>query len=164
MSDVFKNVLIVIGVPPNRDGKPSNLMINRVRKAIQLNKKNNYSRIIFSGGPQHYLVPSSEIMRIMSLKFIPPHKIVVEKNSRDLLHNALFCWEIIKDHHPKTVTVLTSDWNLPRAKYIFRRAYKHMNVSLKFEACYDNVDFIEFSYLKIKEFLLLSKLKLFGIR
>ena len=45
----FKHVLIVLGCGPKRDGKPSQCMISRARKAIQLHKKNNYSAILPAG-------------------------------------------------------------------------------------------------------------------
>ena len=163
-SKTFKNVLIVIGVSPNKDGKPSRLMINRLRKAIQLNNKNKYSKIILSGGRIGYPVPSAEIMRIMSLHHLPQDKIVVEPNSKNLLHNALFCWNIIKEKSPKNITIVTSDWNMRRAKYIFTNTYKHMGVSLNFESCNDQIDMIEKTFRTVKELILLAKLKIFGIK
>ncbi len=164
MSNVYKNVLIVIGAPPNKEGKPSHFMVNRLRKAIQLHNKNSYSRILFTGGQSHYPVPSSDIMRVMSLKHLPSSKIILERNAKDLLQNALFCWELIKDRNPKHITIVTSDWNMKRARYIFKKTYSHLKVSLKFEEVDDQVDFVEHSYLWIKEFLLLAKIRLFGIR
>ncbi|HII72550.1 TPA: YdcF family protein [Candidatus Woesearchaeota archaeon] len=159
-----KSVLIVLGCQPNSDGRPSNLMVNRVRKAVQLYRKNSYSKVIFSGGPGRFPVPESEIMRVMTLRFIPDKDIIVEKNSRDTLHNALFCWELIKDLHPKKITIITSEWHMPRTKFIFRKTYAHLESSLIFEPVTDNIDDIEMAFRKVKEFVLLSWLKVFGIR
>ncbi|MFC1723759.1 YdcF family protein [Nanoarchaeota archaeon] len=164
MTKTYKKILIVLGAPPLRDGRPSNLMVNRVRKAVQLCKKNKYAKVVFSGGPMNFPAPSAEIMRVMSMKYIPHEKILVENNSKDLLHNAIFCWELIKDHKPKKITIITSNWNLPRTRYIFKKTYKHMNVTLDFKPTEDNIDAIERTYLRIKELFLLTKLKFFGIK
>jgi uncharacterized SAM-binding protein YcdF (DUF218 family) len=160
----FKNVLIVLGCAPKKDGRPSDCMISRVRKAAQLYKRDNYSRIIVSGGPSRLRIPESEIMRIMLLHFIPPAKLITERHSRTTIQNAIFCWELLKGKHPKKITVLTSAHHLPRARYIFRKLYSHMNVSLYFESAPDTFDPIQLFFLKVKEFLLLSWLRLFGVR
>ncbi|MBW2972348.1 YdcF family protein [Candidatus Woesearchaeota archaeon] len=158
----YRNVLIVLGCPPRKDGRPSDQMISRVRKAVQLFRKNSYSKVILSGGTAKYGVPEAIVMRVMVLNFITPDRIIVEKNSRDTVHNAVFCWELLKSRKPKSVTVVTSEYHIRRAKYIFTRLYAHMGVSLRFEAAQDTFDPIESVYYHIKERLLLVKIKLFG--
>ncbi|MFC1741261.1 YdcF family protein [Nanoarchaeota archaeon] len=157
----YKNILIVLGAGPKKDGRPSNFMIARVRKAIQLYRKNNYSKVIITGGPTTIAVPESEVMRIMMLKFIPDSKIITERKSKTTIQNAVFTWEIIKDRKPKKITVVTSQHHVYRARHVFRKLYGHMNTSLKFEGAQDPFDPIEAVYYKIKELLLLVKFELF---
>lgn len=158
-----KNVLIVLGCAPKKDGRPSDCMISRVRKAVRICRKSNYSKVLLSGGPTRG-VPESEIMRIMMMRFISPDRIITERNSRNTVQNAVFCWELIKDRKPKHVTVVTSEHHLPRARYIFRKLYSHMGVSLRFEPAQDTFDPIEGAAFRLKEFAALARLKLFGIR
>ncbi|MBU2560912.1 MAG: YdcF family protein [Nanoarchaeota archaeon] len=158
----FKNVLIVLGCSPRPDGRPSDCMIARVRKAVQLYRKNNYSKVLLSGGPARYRVPESVVMRVMLLNFIPHEKILLERHSRDTVHNAVFCWELLKEKKPKNITVVTSEHHMPRTRYIFKRLYSHMGVSLKFEAAPDTFDPVESVYYRVKERLLLLKLRVFG--
>lgn len=158
----FRNVLIVLGCSPRRDGRPSDCMISRVRKAVQLCRKNNYSKVLLSGGPAKYRVPEAVVMRVMLLDFIPHEKILIERHSRGTVHNALFCWEILKDHKPKSLTVVTSEHHMPRTRYIFKRLYAYMGVSLKFEAAPDTFDPVESAFYHLKERLLLLKLRIFG--
>jgi uncharacterized SAM-binding protein YcdF (DUF218 family) len=160
----FKNVLIVLGCLPKKDGRPSDCMLSRVRKAIHLYKRDNYSRIILSGGPSRLKIPDSEIMRVMMLRFVPHQKLITERHSRSTVQNAVFCWAILKDRHPKKITILTSEHHLPRARYIFRKLYSHMHVSLYFESAPDNFDPIESLFYRLKEFFLLSWQRLFGVR
>jgi vancomycin permeability regulator SanA len=67
----YKHVLIVLGCAPRRDGKPSECMIARLRKAIQLYRKDNPSVVLFSGGPTRYGVSEAAIMRVMALNHLP---------------------------------------------------------------------------------------------
>ncbi len=149
----FKNVLIVLGAMPRIDGRPSDAMVSRVRKAISLYKKENYSKVILSGGPSRG-IPEAEMMRVMMLRVIPQEKLLVEPHSRTTSQNAVLCWALIKDNKPKKITVVTSNYHLSRASYIFRKLYAHMSISLKFEGAQDNFDPLESIFFKIKELVL----------
>ena len=159
----YRNVLIVLGCPPRKDGRPSDCMISRVRKAIQLYKKNNYSRVIFSGGPSRR-IPEADIMRIMCLNHLPHNKVLVERHSCSTVQNAVFCWERLKDKEVKRVTVLTSAYHLRRARYIFKQLYSHIHVTLAFESAADTFDPVESIYFRLREIIALLGLKIFGIR
>ncbi|MFH1668552.1 MAG: YdcF family protein [Candidatus Woesearchaeota archaeon] len=159
----YKTVMIVLGCSPRKDGRPSDEMISRVRKAVSLYKKNNYSKIIFSGGPTRG-VPESVVMRLMVLNYLPDNKIITEKNSRSTVQNAVFCWELLKGHKPKSITIVTSDHHMPRAKHIFKKIYHHMGCTLKFEGSPNTFDPIEGVFYRSKEFIALSKIRLLGVR
>lgn len=160
-----KHVMIVLGCKPKFNGKPSSPMIARARLAVQLHKKNNYSQIILSGGrTRRNAPPEAAVMRVMLLDHLPHNKVISEIKSRSTVQNALFCWEIIKDKKPKSVTVVTSEMNKARVSYIFRKLYAHMGVSLKFEAAPDDYDPIEKLYYWIWELCARAYYKIFGIR
>jgi len=158
----WKNVMLVLGCAPNKDGRPSDPMISRVRKAVQLYRKNRYSKVLLSGGPTRMPVPESEVMRIMLLNFIPDKRMFAEKNSKDTIQNAVFCWEILKEKQTKNITVVTSAHHIPRTRYIFESLYGHMGVKLKFEPAQDNFDPITATLFKLKEKFLLARLKMKG--
>ena len=159
----YRNVLIVLGCAPKKDGRPSPCMLSRVRKAVQLCRKNSYSKILLSGGPTRG-VPESEIMRIMLIRFVDSGKIITETSSRSTVQNAVFCWEMLKDKRPKKITVVTSAHHVPRARYIFKKLYSHMGVSLRFEPAEDFFDPFESFFYGLKERIFLLRLKLFGIK
>jgi uncharacterized SAM-binding protein YcdF (DUF218 family) len=100
----------------------------------------------------------------MLLNFIPQNKLLVERHSRSTVQNAVFCWDMLKGKAVKRITILTSAHHIPRARYIFKKLYSHMHVSLDFEAAPDDFDPIESVFYRVKEFLLLSWLKVFGVR
>jgi vancomycin permeability regulator SanA len=156
----------VIGCAPKKDGRPSNCMISRVRKAVQLYRKNNYSKVLISGGPSRLKIPKSEVMRIMLLNFVPNSKIITEHHAINTVQNAVFCWEMLKDKKPKHITIVTSEHHLRRTRYIyiFKKLYAHMGVSLKFEPAEDTFDIVEAAFFHLKELVLLIKIKLFGFK
>ena len=159
----FKNMLIVLGCQPRRDGKPSDPLLSRVRKAIQLYRRENYSKVVLSGGSVKFRVPEADIMRVMLMQHIPESRMVMERKSRSTVQNALFCWELLKDKDVKHLTVVTSEHHIPRARYIFNKMYAHMGISLRFEPAPDSFDRIERKFYWLKEHIALLTLKLFGI-
>lgn len=159
----YKNVLIVLGYIPKKDGRPDPRMVSNARKTIQLCKKNKYSKIILSGGPTRG-VPESEMMRIMLLNYIEQKKVLIERKSMTTVQNALFCWEMLKDKNPKNITIIAARYHVPRVRYIFRSMFSHMGVSLKFESAHDMLDPIEYVFYRVKEQFNMIGLKLFGIR
>lgn len=160
-----KHILIVLGCASKRDGKPSECMIARLRKAIQLYRKNNYSLIILSGGvTRRGCPPEAAVMRVMIINYLPDGRVLTETKSKTTVQNALFCWERIKDKDVKSVTVLTSKMNLRRTEHIFRKLYAHMKVTLRFEAAEDTADPVERSYYYIRELIATAYYKIFGIR
>lgn len=160
----YKNILIVLGCGPLPDGRPSPGMKNRVAKAVELYRKNRYSKVIMTGGPTTFPVPESEMMRLLALKNIPDSKIITEKNSKSTIQNAVFTWELIKDNKPKNITVVTSAFHIPRTRYIFRKLYAHMGVSMKFIAAPDHVTGFDAFYLRLRERIALFDLKMRGFR
>lgn len=159
----YKNILIVLGCGPKKDGKPSDIMVSRAKKTAQLFKKNKYGKVIFSGGPSRG-VPESELLRVLLINHVPQRKIITERNSLSTVQNAVFCWEILKDKKPKHITIVTSKYHMPRTKYIFRKLYRHMKVSLKFEAAPDRFDLFQWLYYHGKEIVATIKLRMYGIK
>jgi uncharacterized SAM-binding protein YcdF (DUF218 family) len=98
----------------------------------------------------------------MLLNFIPHDRIIVEMHSRSTVQNGLFCWNILKGKDVKHITVVTSAYHIPRARYIFRKMYAHMHVSMEFEAAPDMFDPVESVFFRVKEFIALLKLRIFG--
>lgn len=156
--------MIILGHAPLKNGKPSPYMLARLRKAIHLERKNNYSKIILSGGVSTYPIPEAEIMRVILENHLKPSKLMVECNSKSTIQNAIFSWELVKNLRPKSITIVTSSFHMPRTKYIFKSLYSHMNTKLLFASTPDPVDPIHKLYLHTKDYLSLIKTKIIGIK
>lgn len=160
----FKRVLIVLGCAPRRDGRPSDCMLARVRKALALYRKNSYSKVILSGGPHRFYVPEAEVMRIMLLKYIPDDRILIEPYSLSTVQNAVFSWELFKDKACEDITIVTSQFHMRRTMFIFKSLYKHTGASLHFESALDSFDIVQKVYYIIRESLMMLYHRIFGFR
>ena len=160
----FRNVLIVLGCQPQKNGIPSSFMKNRLKKAVKLYKRNKYSKIILSGGIVKYPLPEADIMKMALQTHIPKSKILLERNSRSTIENAVFCWELLKNKRPKKITIVTSEFHIPRTKYIFLNTYKHLNCKLRFEPAIDALLPLESFKFFVKEKIALLRLHIWGIR
>jgi len=155
-------VLLVLGCRPQHNGRPSAFMVDRARKAVSLFKKNNYSKVLLSGGKTSLKVPEADLMRVMLLNHIPETRIMTECNSKSTIQNAVFCWELLKDNDVKSVTVVTSQFHIPRTKFIFKKLYAHMGSNLKFEPAPDSLGIFESGIMWLREFYAIQKMRLFG--
>jgi len=160
----WKNILIVLGCGPNKNGTPTYFMRNRVAKAIALYKKNKYDVVIFSGGPNMTPIAESELMKILAWKDIPHNRMITENKSMSTVQNAVFTWELLKDKKLKKITIVTSSFHIPRAKYIFKNMYKHLQVKLIFIGSGEQITISQKIGRHIKEQLGLIKLKILGFK
>ena len=158
------NVLIVLGCAPAQSGKPSPIMVSRVKKAIDVYFKNYYELVIFSGGPNRFPLPEASIMASLSHGRIPKNKIIEEKKSVSTVQNALFCYDILKKKKIKMISVVTSDFHIARSKYIFDRIFEHRKVRLDYYPARTSSGLIERVRRFIKERRALMRLKREGIR
>ena len=147
----YKNVLIVLGCQPEINGMPSKFMMGRLKKAVKLHKKNKYSKIILSGGVLKYPISEAKVMSMFIKEFIPESKLIIENKSKSTLQNAVFCWEKIKDHKVKRITIVTSALHIPRVKYIFGSVFQHMGCIIKFAGVTDRLSMSGYMRFKLRE-------------
>lgn len=148
----FRHTLLVVGNSSLKNGMPSLYQISRVKKAASLWKKNNYSKLLLTGGAVACAIPEAIIERALAVKFgIPAQKILIEDRSRSTLQNALFAYEILKDTDLRKLTVVTSDFHMQRARFIFKKVFGHMDISIKFEAAELNEPRMRKLWLGLKE-------------
>jgi len=130
----FKNTLVVLGHRSLKTGMPHPVQIERMKKAAQVWKRNNFTACIITGGANSCAIPESVIMRALAVKLgIPADKIIIEEKAKNIVENALFSYELLSTTDVRKLTVLTSDYQMARAKFIFRKVFAHM-ASLHCEA------------------------------
>ena len=162
--DSYDNILVMLGHEVKKDGHPSPVLLSRIQKTVKLYRKHDYDKVILSGGATNYPVAEADMAAVFMHNTIPAEKLVLERNSKLTIHNALFVWELIKDRGVSKMTIVTSDFHLRKVKHIFSRIFEHTKIKLDFVGAKSKIGlFARLNYF-IKEEIALFKLKTRGIR
>lgn len=136
-------LIIVLGSPNKPDGKLHSIAQERCALAVQIYRKHPTYKLLLTGGyGEHF--NTSELSHAFYLKKylmtlnIPPRAIVEFAESSNTLEDAKLTRPIVEKYQPKHVIVITSEYHLARAQYVFEREFKDLDLSLDFEATTTN--------------------------
>lgn len=132
-------VIVVLGRKLNPDGTPSDILRTRMEDAvIWYNYLSRFSEttLLLSGGssfqrnsklllrsilkPFGNQTEASLMVKMATNLGVPRKNIIVEDSSSNTLENARFSKEILDSIDYKELYLLTSDFHMPRAGYIFK--------------------------------------------
>lgn len=123
-----KDVIIILGHSVSPDGSLPDIPKLRVQKGVELFKEGLAEYIIVSGGHPFAIkdVPSRSESAAMKeyavAQGIPTDKVLEEKESKDTLGNIYFCKiSFLDPNNWKNIIVVTSDYHIPRTRYIFEK-------------------------------------------
>ncbi len=113
------DVILVLGVPCNKDGSPSWGQVARTRAGVQQWRDGVAPRLILSGGAAHNSFVEADCMaRVAEAAGVPDSAILREGQSQDTIQNIYYSNQILQAHGWHSVDVV-SFWNhLPRAALI----------------------------------------------
>lgn len=119
------DVIIVLGYPATKEGKPSPIMRERLNTAAALFKSGYSDFVICTGGSAHNKYIEAEVMEeyLTSLN-IPKDKIIKENKSQNTYANLFNSKNIMKNRGFKSAVVVTSPWHLRRANYLMSKFSK----------------------------------------
>ena len=122
------DAIVILGGGISQDGKLKQTTINRLDKGIELFNQGIARYIILSGkysSELDYIPVTTEakaMAKYLEDKGIPEDRILLEEESMDTIGNAYFTKvKILKPRNWKNIVVVTSDFHIPRAEYIFRK-------------------------------------------
>lgn len=116
------DAIVVLGTPADEDGNPTPEMLARVTEGVREYERGVAPRLVFSGGGVFNQAIEGEIMaRTARAMGIPASAIFTEIRAHDTIQNARFSERILMDHGWNSLEVVSTDWHLPRAGYIFNR-------------------------------------------
>lgn len=125
------DTIIILGYPSKREGQPSAILRSRLDKGIELYNNGVAKNIILTGSAVRNRNIEAEVMADYCIKAgVPADKLMLEKKAQNTYENALFARKIMKAHRYRTGTIVTSDFHIHRAKFIF----KHFAQDLQFIA------------------------------
>jgi len=113
------DLIIVLGYPANKDGTPSDVMISRVDKGLELLRSNYSSHILFTGDG------NSNESQVMSdyakQKGTPEDLILQEPNAQNTKQNAEYSVQFMLAHNWESAIVVTSPYHMRRTAIIFQK-------------------------------------------
>ena len=125
--DGAADAIIVLGGGVNPDGTLPPVARCRVERAVELFEGGIAPRLILSGrcglGIQDISVTEAAAMAEYAAEFgVPSHALLLEEDSKDTLGNAYFTWaRFLEPNGWTSVRVVTSDFHLSRAAWVFRK-------------------------------------------
>lgn len=123
-----KDVIIILGGGLEPDGSLPKIPKLRVEKGVELFKEGVAPKIIVSGYQGFWLETTpikseAQAMKEYAMSLgIPEEAIIEEEDSKDTVGNAYFCrLNIIDPNNWKKIVVVTSEYHIPRTKYVFEK-------------------------------------------
>ncbi len=118
--------IIVLGAGLKNNGLPDKESELRLSKARELYKNKFARKLLICGGfvKDKLNISLSSAMRDLAVKLgISRKDVLLEEKSLDTLGNALFSKEIVNKNKFKNLLIMTSDYHLERALFVFHEVY-----------------------------------------
>lgn len=161
----MEGIIIVLGSKNDEKGNLSPNSKNRVDRAIEELKKNQDYKLLLTGGFGKFNLtskPHAQYLKEYALeKGIKEDDILGIIESGNTVEDAYLSKPILDKYNPKQVFVSTSNFHLPRAKFIFEKILPQYK--LKFLGSKESTSPLVLKKLIIHEKLALAAMKISGI-
>jgi uncharacterized SAM-binding protein YcdF (DUF218 family) len=119
--------IIILGYPASIDGKPSSILIERIKKGIELYRSNISPKIICTGGAvQNEHIEAEVMFKELVKNDIPEEDIICEKDSRGTWDNIKNVKKIMESNSFKTAVIVSQSGHIRRASiYATEMEVKH---------------------------------------
>ncbi len=131
-SVLIRLFIIVLGQSLEENGQPSQTLLNRVNGTVSYyNNNTNLSTsvtIIPTGGdPAKVGITEAQVMKnLLVNQGVPTEDILLEVMAQNTMENAYYCVDLLEDNNASVVALLTSDFHMPRASYIFDAVFNNL--------------------------------------
>lgn len=144
------DVIMVLGARVLVDETYSPCLYYRVDHAIELFRKGEAKKIIFSGGGAPKMPNEAEGMRkIASDKGVTQSAILLEGKSETTYENLVFTKELMQKNNLKSVIIVSDPYHLPRAALIAKKLGMNATVSPAFQSpCWYRFTYISPYFLR----------------
>ncbi len=163
----MKDVLVVLGGGVGVNGEISLTSQSRIEKAVEIFNSGYANYLILSGKASFSRNPApikteAQTMKERALLLgVPEEKILLEEESQDTIGNAYFVkTQFLEPNHWHDMGVVTSEYHLPRAKYIFEKV---LGEQYKIDFISATSDFLTKEELKDKELRERTKLSIIAV-
>lgn len=113
-----KDAIILLGYPAKKDGTPSPIMTERIKKAAELYRGGIAPTVICSGAAVANQFAEADVMaRELAKLGVPASDILRDTKARDTYENLANSKQIMQSRGLKTAVVVSSPWHLRKAGY-----------------------------------------------
>lgn len=149
-----KIAIVVLGAPNDAEGRLSTIAIERCRQALSEFARHTDAFIIPTGGwGAHFNTTDKPhgyyLRRYLEAQGIPPDRFLECAESANTIQDAELARPIIARHGITALIIVTSDFHLPRAQFLFQRAFPGME--LAFSAARTDLPAAELARLQAHE-------------
>lgn len=127
-------IIIVLGSPNNEKGELGQLAIDRLNTGIALYRNYPDYKILCTGGFGKHFNQTKQPHAYYAKLYLMEHGVaqndVLEfALSANTVEDATKSCQIIRRYHPESIMVVTSDFHMPRVRFIFERVYSGSLIS-----------------------------------
>lgn len=163
-------MITILGSPNSDDGALYDLGIERCKLAINQHRKYPESKFILTGGFGKHFNRSSKphaayLKEYLLGQGIQPNAILGLALSSNTIEDATQTMEIVLKHKISKILVITSDFHIDRASYIFRQIFDSTAIDIDFLGAPVNEHNSEIDIVALKkhEMWALGRLQQFGL-
>mmetsp|Transcript_10036 Transcript_10036/g.12524 ORF Transcript_10036/g.12524 Transcript_10036/m.12524 type:complete len:198 (+) Transcript_10036:127-720(+) len=126
--------IVVLGLALNPDGSAPPDLLERVEKAAELSiELGGLSMIVCGGDPKNIGIKEAEVMKKeLVARGVQDGMIAVESKSLITVHNAYEAIQFLASEC-KRILLVTSDFHMPRALYVFEAVFASQGLSFEIE-------------------------------
>ncbi len=122
------DVILVFGGGVGETGSPGKSTIERARYASELYKQGYAYKIIFSSG-YAYIYNDAENMKLFAVSMgVPEKDILLEQRANNTYESVEFSKNILNQNNYRTILLISSPYNMRRAKLVFDKLGKDVKV------------------------------------
>jgi uncharacterized SAM-binding protein YcdF (DUF218 family) len=136
---MIPGVIIVLGSPNDEQGNLHSVGVERCELALRLGTENPDWKLLLTGGfGAHFNTTSqphaSYLQRWLQEQGVPVTAFLPFAESRNTIEDAALARPIALAAGAQGAMVVTSDYHLDRARFVFEREFAHTGVALQFVA------------------------------
>ena len=116
------DAVVVLGAAVSAPGVPGPALQRRLIHGVGEFRARAAGHLVLSGGIVAHPPAEACVMRDLARGMgVAESAIVIEDRARNTFENAVFTGRILRERGWRKLLVVTDEWHLPRALYIFRR-------------------------------------------
>ncbi len=149
-------VIVVLGSPNDPQGRLYSVARERCHLAALLAGANPAAKLLLTGGfGEHFNtapLPHAEYLRrTLTGLGVEPSRYLPDALSRNTIEDASLSKPIVLAHSGTGLLVVTSDFHVPRARFLFEREFRESCITVAFVACETDERACELDLVALKQ-------------